>query len=81
MDEAQVGQVIRGIILNAREATPQGGMIRVRAENVVITPAEHPPLPAGDYFRVSIADQGAGIPSLCSRRCFDHRTVMPPEIG
>jgi len=38
---------------------------------VVITPAEHPPLPAGDYVRVSIADQGTGIPKDVLPKIFD----------
>ena len=61
VDAGQIGQVIRNLVLNAREAMPEGGVISVRAENVVLGPHEHPSLPPGDYVRVSIADQGGGI--------------------
>jgi CheY-like chemotaxis protein len=71
VDEAQMGQVIRGIALNAREAMPQGGLIRVRAENVVLKASEHPPLAAGNYVRISLADQGIGIPKEVLPKIFD----------
>ena len=58
VDAGQIGQVIRNLVLNAREAMPEGGVISVRAENVVLGPQEYPSLPPGDYVRVSIADSG-----------------------
>ena len=71
VDNAQMGQVLRGIALNAREAMPQGGMLRIRAENVVVKAAEHPPLSAGSYVRISLADQGIGIPKEVLPKIFD----------
>ena len=60
-DEGQIGQVIRNIVLNAREAMPAGGTVVIRAENVTRTNHEKPALPSGNYVRVSISDQGIGI--------------------
>jgi PAS domain S-box-containing protein len=71
VDEAQLGQVIRGLALNAREAMPQGGVLSVRAENVVLKASEHPSLTAGNYVRVSLADQGIGIPEEVLPKIFD----------
>ncbi len=71
VDKAQMGQVIRGLALNAREAMPQGGVLSVRAENVVLKAAEHPSLAAGNYVRVRLADQGVGIPKEVLPRIFD----------
>ena len=71
VDEAQMGQVLRGMALNAREAMPQAGVLRVRAENVVLKAAEHPTLSAGNYVRVSLADQGHGIPPADLPKIFD----------
>ena len=56
VDAGQMGQVIRGMVLNAREAMPHGGVAYVRVENVVLSAQEQPFLPAGEYVRVSIAD-------------------------
>jgi signal transduction histidine kinase/CheY-like chemotaxis protein len=61
VDEGQIGQVIRNMVLNAREAMPTGGSISVRAENAVLASHEVPSLSAGDYLRVSITDRGTGI--------------------
>ena len=71
VDAGQIGQVIRNVVLNAREAMPQGGVVFVRAENVVLSPQEQPTLPAGEYVRVSIADNGAGIAKEALPKIFD----------
>ena len=71
VDAGQIGQVIRNLVLNAREAMPEGGVISVRAENVVLGPQEHPSLPPGDYVRVSITDWGGGIPKEVLSKVFD----------
>jgi len=58
----QLGQVVRNLVLNAREALPSGGRITVRAENLA------GPTPA---VRVTIADPGPGIPPANLPRIFD----------
>ena len=71
VDEGQIGQVIRNVVLNAREAMPQGGVVSVRAENVVLGSHEISSLPSGDYVRVSIADRGGGIAKEVLPKIFD----------
>jgi two-component system cell cycle sensor histidine kinase/response regulator CckA len=71
VDAGQIGQVIRNLVLNAREAMPEGGVISVRAENVALGPQENPPLPPGDYVRVSITDRGGGISKELLSKVFD----------
>ena len=71
VDAGQIGQVIRNLVLNAREAMPEGGVVSVRAENVVLGSHENPSLPPGDYVRVSIADQGGGIAKEVLPKIFD----------
>ncbi len=71
VDEAQIGQVIRNLVLNAREAMPTGGSISVRAGNAVLAVHDVPSLPAGDYLRVSIADRGTGIAKEVMPKIFD----------
>ena len=39
VDPGQIGQVLHNILLNARQAMPEGGIIEVRAENVVLEDA------------------------------------------
>ncbi|MCI0534386.1 MAG: ATP-binding protein [Verrucomicrobiales bacterium] len=70
-DAGQIGQVIRNMVLNAREAMPQGGVVFVRAENVVRGAQEQPSLSAGEYVRISIADRGTGIAKDVLQKIFD----------
>ncbi len=71
VDAGQIGQVIRNLVLNVREAMPDGGVVSVRAENVVLGPQTHPSLPPGDYVRVSVTDRGGGIPKELLSKVFD----------
>ena len=66
-DAGQIGQVLHNILLNARQAMPEGGIIEVRAENVL-----HPDRPDPDpRVRISIRDYGRGIPAELLSRIFD----------
>ncbi|MHB0875651.1 MAG: PAS domain S-box protein [Anaerolineae bacterium] len=61
VDEGQISQVVQNLVINADEAMPTGGSIKVSAENVVLTEGSGLPLPAGSYVKVSVTDQGVGI--------------------
>jgi PAS domain S-box-containing protein len=69
--EEQLGQLIRNLVLNAREAMPGGGTVSLRAENTVLRAGQVPGLPPGDYVRVSVIDQGAGIAAGVLPAIFD----------
>lgn len=72
VDEGQIAQVVRNIVLNAREALPNGGTIRVRAENVELPPsADQAGLSAGKYIRIAVTDEGTGIAPEHLPRIFD----------
>jgi PAS domain S-box-containing protein len=71
MEEGQVGQVIQNIIINADQAMPSGGTVNVEAANVMVGPSEPLPLKEGKYVRISISDQGIGIPEKHLPRIFD----------
>jgi CheY-like chemotaxis protein/anti-sigma regulatory factor (Ser/Thr protein kinase) len=71
VDGGQVSQVINNLIINAKQAMPEGGVITVRAENAVIGPEEFLPLPEGRYVHILIRDQGIGIPEENLPKIFD----------
>ncbi len=71
VDVLQIGLALKNLILNAREAMPLGGVISVRAENVVLRSGEVPSLPQGEYIRVTIVDRGKGIVRDALPRIFD----------
>lgn len=69
IDEDQMRQVLTGIIANAKEAMPRGGMLYVAAENVDIR--EPGPLREGQYVKIVIRDEGVGIPEENLAKIFD----------
>ena len=71
IDEGQLGQVVQNIVINAVQAMPGGGTIRLEARNERLEPGNLRALPAGPYIRLSITDQGAGIPGEQLTRIFD----------
>ncbi len=71
LDEAQIGQVIYNIILNADQAMPEGGTIRVACENTVVSPSDGISLRPGRYVKISIADRGVGIQREHIGKIFD----------
>ena len=70
VDQSQIGQALHNVIMNARETMREGGTINVTASNAKLTD-EVPTLVAGDYVKISIADQGSGIPEKEFDRIFD----------
>jgi PAS domain S-box-containing protein len=71
VNDTQLHQVLRGLILNAREASLPGGRVVVRAENTAPGTPPTAGLPEGDYVRITIADEGAGIPDHLQAKVFD----------
>ena len=67
-DRTQIGQVIQNLAINAIQAMPTGGAIRVALENTVVAEKSVGSLPAGKYVLLTVADTGAGIaPELLSK--------------
>ncbi len=71
VDAGQIGQVVRNLVLNAREAMPAGGVVTLRAANVVLHGNEGTSLSAGDYVDISVTDQGEGIAAEVIPKIFD----------
>ena len=70
VDIEQINQALYNILLNARQAMPEGGMIEVRAENVVFD-ADSQSLRHGKYVMISVRDHGCGIAADVLPRIFD----------
>jgi len=71
LDEGQISQVISNLVINAQQAMPEGGVINVRAENMVVGKGGGIPLKEGKYLKIAIEDQGTGIPKEHLPRIFD----------
>ncbi len=70
-DTGQMSQVIHNIIINANQAMPEGGIIDVRAENLVMEETNGLPIKPGKFIRISITDQGIGIAENHLSNIFD----------
>ncbi len=71
IDIGQISRVVNNILLNAVQAMPGGGTLYITAHNVTITRNEIPPLAEGPYVRVSVLDEGPGIPEAIIGKVFD----------
>ncbi|MFH1026309.1 MAG: ATP-binding protein [Nitrospirota bacterium] len=71
VDEGQMVQVINNLIINADQAMPEGGVIRISAENVTISQDDMLPLNKGRYVKITIEDRGTGIPREHLQKIFD----------
>ena len=71
IDEGQISQVINNLIINANQAMPEGGDITISAENCVIGEDDWTSLNRGRYIKISIKDQGIGIPENNLSKIFD----------
>jgi PAS domain S-box-containing protein len=70
-DEGQINQVISNLLINADQAMPSGGIIKLGAGNVVVEEGSELPLPGGKYVKLTITDQGIGIPRKHLGKLFD----------
>lgn len=61
-DGSQLELAIMNLIINARDAMPEGGTVTGSAEARTLGPDDQPDLPPGDYIAVAIEDEGCGIP-------------------
>ncbi len=71
VDEGQISQVLNNLIINAKHAMPSAGTIRIRVENAVIEESMSLPLTVGKYIKISVADNGMGIPKEHLSKIFD----------
>lgn len=72
IDKGQISQVIQNIVINARQAMPEGGIIEISCENVSSTDKKILPNGNGEKFvKISIKDSGVGIPEKLLDRMFD----------
>ncbi|MEW5947972.1 MAG: ATP-binding protein [Thermodesulfobacteriota bacterium] len=71
VDEGQINQVINNLIVNALQAMPEGGTIKVGAENIIVDAGQGLPLKEGAYVKISIEDEGIGISKAHLQKIFD----------
>lgn len=71
VDEGQISQVIHNLAINADQAMPEGGTLRVSCENALLAEGVIPGLSSGRYVKVMVEDSGIGIPRDHLTKIFD----------
>ncbi|MCC6244282.1 MAG: PAS domain S-box protein [Gemmatimonadaceae bacterium] len=81
-EPAQVEQVLYNLVVNARDAMPRGGTIRVQCELAHLdAPQEHRhgTIPAGRHVVISVSDNGSGMSEEVLSRLFDPFFTTKPQ--
>jgi two-component system cell cycle sensor histidine kinase/response regulator CckA len=82
VDPGQIEQVVNALMINAREAMPHGGTVRISARNVELTETIGALLPPGRYIKATISDRGSGVPDELASKIFDpYFTTKPIGSG
>jgi PAS domain S-box-containing protein len=74
VDPGQLEDALLNLVINARDASPDGGSIQLEGSNVTLAePSEAPqaPLPSGDYVAIRVTDHGTGMDRTISERAFE----------
>ncbi len=70
-DQGQIGQVVQNLVLNAVQAMPDGGVVRIGLQNEELDGDAVRAVSRGRYLRLTIADSGTGIRQEHLGRIFD----------
>ena len=82
VDPGQVHQVMHNLIINAIQAMPNGGTLVIKAANLWhhhTQDSSSLPLPPGPYAKVTISDDGIGIPKKQLHKIFEPYFSTKPD--
>ncbi len=71
VDPGQMTQVFQNIALNAAQAIPEGGVLKIAIGKVKLRVNDQAGLRPGGYVKITFQDQGPGIPEEHLSRIFD----------
>jgi len=71
LDAARFEAALLNLVVNARDAMPDGGKLVVAVENVELGAGQVGNLAPGAYVRVCVADTGSGMPPAVAARAFE----------
>ena len=82
VDKSELELALINLVVNARDAMPEGGRIVLTVENIHLHGHELPDAISGDFVALNVADTGAGIsPDLLTRVVEPFFTTKGPDKG
>jgi CheY-like chemotaxis protein len=82
VDEDKIRQLFGSIIINAREAMPDGGVINISVTNEHVVQSERLPFASGNYVSIQIRDNGCGMsPEIIKNLFKPYFTTKPNRSG
>ncbi|WP_348694534.1 ATP-binding protein, partial [Stutzerimonas balearica] len=70
-DAHQLENALLNLVINSRDAMPDGGHLNIATRNVQVQPGEPDSPEAGDYVLLSVADTGSGMSAEVIAKAFD----------
>jgi two-component system cell cycle sensor histidine kinase/response regulator CckA len=83
-DPTQIEQVLMNLVVNARDAMPNGGLLTLQAGNVALDAGAAQGFPGaqpGRYVLLSVKDTGTGIDPETQQRIFEPFFTTKKELG
>jgi PAS domain S-box-containing protein len=71
VDKSEIELALVNLVLNARDAMPEGGRLTISAENVCLGPADARDGLTGEFVALRVADTGCGIPDEVVGKVFE----------
>ena len=71
IDAARFESALLNLVVNARDAMPEGGRIEIATANATLADDEVDGLPAGEYVRLAVTDTGTGMDPETVARAFE----------
>ena len=82
VDPGQIQQILLNLSVNARDAMPTGGTLKIQTRNMTLgepTPMSHSTAPAGPYVMLKVSDDGMGMSAETLAQVFEPFFTTKPK--